>query len=203
MKKYVKDLTYDELKELIRNNDDIADRASERAESDVRFWAEEYLDGHPRSLDYSLFSWNGGDYIEFDEIGHNEIAWLRKQNNTYGLFDEATMQKVDRIEEVIKLMDEAYYDDDDAKYAEYESEYDDLKSEIEDACYEAIAGDINHIWDIDIRADIVSSYFDEFFEDGDWVDTDIWEIHNIDDEDDEENEDLDYDLDEQLELPID
>lgn len=200
-RKWVKDLTYDELKELVDNNSDIADKASDRFDDDVRFWAEEYLQGHPRSLDYSLFGWNGSDYIEFDDIGSEEISWLRKQNQSFGLFDDATMQKIDRIEELLGLMDDAYYDEDDTKYAEYESEYDDLKSEIEEALYSVIGKDIYNKWDIDIQADTVSSYFDEFFKEGDYVDTDTWEIHNIEDEEDEDAARLDYDLDEQLELP--
>ena len=131
MKKYIKDLTYDELKELIEYNDDIAQKASERAESDVRFWAEEYLAGIPNDIDYTLFDTHGADDFKIDEFSADVVDWLKEQTKTFGLLDDASLKKLDRIQELQDLMEDAYYDEPE-KYDEYESEYEDLKMDIEE-----------------------------------------------------------------------
>ena len=201
MIKYIEDLTYEELKSLIANNSELKHKAYERAMDDAYMFTEEYLMGAPREIDYEFFA--RGEHFTIKDFTEDVLRWLAKQSDTYGIFSDEVRNSLDRTYELWHDIEYGVLDDD-PDYEKYVEEYEGLKDAIEDEFFEAVHSAYDYAsYPDDGYVDIVSGYSDEFFEDGDWVDTDTWEIHNIYDEEDEENEGLDYDLDEQLELPID
>lgn len=191
MKKYANDLTYKELDELVKHNSDIEEKAADRAMDDVYFWLEDYLHGAPRSVDYRYFGRD--EYFEVSEADTEFMNWVDNIQRTFEWLNDDIYEKCKKAHE---LWRKTYYGD--ATDEEYE-EYEGLKEEIGSDIFELMKAD--YWWALDSKnyAEIIATYPDWFFEEGDWVDTDTWEIHNIDDE---ESENLDSELNEQLELPM-
>lgn len=196
MKKWVKDLTYDEIRELIENDSYLKDRVLNRTLDDAYYWVGEYLEGVPRTaVDFEYFG--RGEHFTVEDATDEFMEWVDDVQRDYDWLDDETYSMCKRANELWRKI---YYDEDVTD--EDEIEYEKLLEDIGYNIFSQMKYEYDAAFDHEVWVEAFNSYVDEFIDDVDnsYVDTETWEIHNINDE---ESENLDYDLDEQLELPID
>lgn len=191
--KYLKDLTYDEVKEFLKHTSDYDEKLFDRAMDMAYDSVEEYLYGAPRAVSYQYFG--RGEYFKIRELNNDVKKWFDNIQASYEWLDENTLEEINRAYE---LWQKDYEDGlSDEEYSEYESLIDD----IEDSVLSKMKAEYD--WAIDADDDYPEifvndiEYFEPDYEDI-YVDTDTWEIHNINDESDENYGIVDEDLSEQL-----
>jgi hypothetical protein len=198
MRKWLNDLSYDETKELVnRFGTELQQKVFDHALDDAYYRVGEYLNNVPhRDVDYMYF--DRGEHFTVKDVTDAFMSWVDKVQEDYEWLNDDTYKKCKRAYELWKADKyERDLTDDEWK------EYDDLKDEIGDEIFALMKSEYDAAFDDDYMVEVFDNYTDEFIDNPDdtWVDTETWEIHDINDEEDEENEGLDYDLDEQLELP--
>ena len=196
MRKWLNDLTYNELKIFVnRYGSDIAEKVFDRALDDAYSWIDTYLEEAPRNdVDYMYF--DRGEHFTVNDATYKFMDWIDGVQADYEWLNQSTYEKCKRAYELWKA-DRYERDLSDEEWEEYEK----LKDEIGSEIFTLMKSEYDAAFDDDHRVEIFNAYADEFFDepiDEIWVDTDTWEYHTMDDL---ESEDLDYDLDEQLEIP--
>lgn len=202
-RKWVRDLTFQDWVDFIKHNSYVSEYALDKALDNAYFWVGEYLNGSPRTVDYEYFG--RGEHFTVNQADQSFIDWIDEVQNAYEWLDEETYDKCKRAYELWKRADNAFADDEDLTDEEWE-EYSNLLDEISDEIFHLMKSEYDSAFDDEVQADILmndSELEDGLFDDYEntYVDTNTWEFHNIEDEEDEDAARLDYDLDEQLELP--
>ena len=197
MRKYVKDLTFQDWVELIKHNSRVSEYAFDKALDNAYFWVGEYLSGAPRSVDFRYF--DRGEFFEVKEADSDFMDWIDDVQKTYEWLDESTYNKCRRAYELWKA-DRYERDLSDEEWEESDT----LKDEIGDEIFALMKSEYDAAFDDEVQADVLMNdleletvLFDDY--ETAYVDTDTWEIHDLYDK---ESENLDSDLDEQLELPM-
>ena len=193
MKKWINDLTFDEVKEFLSHNQDIDGKVFNRALDDAYFWVGEYLYGAPReSIDYAYFG--RSEHFTVKDVNYKFMRWIDDVQRDYEWLNESTYNKCKQAYElweadkVRDLSDEEW------------EEYDTLKDEIGDEIFALMKSEYWAAFEDDNRAETFIQSTEDFFdEDPDeiYVDTDTWDWYVVDFDD----ETLDSELNEQLELP--
>ncbi len=133
MKKYIVDMTCEELREVWENNSKLRAEVWEDAISDVDFWISEYLHGIGRAADYEIGTY-GHNYMTVKNIP-DFLEWVKSCNRSFGIFYDlerdkpgnvvALCENADELHErldygVYSKRDGCYYDlsDDDAERVE-------------------------------------------------------------------------------------
>jgi hypothetical protein len=196
MRKYIKDLDHSKIKKFLSWNSDIRKKVSERILDDAYYWVfEEYLNG-AKDVDYELFG--RGEYFTVKDVTSDFMKWIDSTQRAYEWLSEDIYDKCKRANDIYaeiewKEWEGGMVDD------ELQEEYESLKEEIGDAIYDRLKSEYEAAFDDDAIADAFSNYIDEFIPDYEttYVDTDTWEIHDTQDENDSEYGIVDDDLSEQ------
>lgn len=220
MKKYLKDLTFDELKDVLKKNDAMYDKARERAIDDAYYWLEEYLFGARRlkGVDYSI-GYDRGDYFTIKDMTSDVLDWIRGVSEDYGIFNEDLVKDAERCNRMYEFLQ--YGDFEDQYWAdlglenEFEGksedevydEYEDLKGDIQSKIKNRLVSEISYWYEspedeLDSSiVDVFDSYVDEFTDghtDTTIVDMDTGKFIDLNDLDEDEIDAMDPD---QYKLP--
>lgn len=102
MKKYIEDMTREELREVWENNSKLREEVFQDAISDIDFWISEYLQGIGRAADYSIGTY-GHNYMTVKNIPEF-LEWVQACNNSFEIFYDLER---DKPETVAKLCEKA------------------------------------------------------------------------------------------------
>lgn len=210
MKKYFKDLTFDEIETLIDKNDDVKEKALDRAVDDAYYWVSEYLEGARRvkGLDY-LIGHNRGAHFNIEDMTSDVLDWIHSVYNTYGLFDDTLIQDAEKCAKMYDYVQWGYDDshefdgqDENKVYREYES----LKYQVEQQIFKVLQDEIMYWYDradSSDLADVLSQYGDDLVADYGTndnliVDLDTGDLINLDEYEGSERDMYDPD---QFKLP--
>lgn len=194
MKKWINDLTFDEVKEFLSHNQDIDGEVFNRALDNAYFWVGDYLYGAPReSVDYEYFG--RGEHFTVKDATTAFMDWIDRVQRNYEWLKSDTYEKCKQAHEFW------LYDYDIGELSdEQQSEYETLLEEIGDEIFALMKSEYWAAFEDDNRAETFMQSTEDFFdEDPDeiYVDTDTWDWYVADFDD----ETLDSELNEQLELP--
>lgn len=121
MKRYLEDLSRDELKSLFDSNEKLRVAIWESAIESVDFWINEKLQGFGRMNDYSIGTY-GANYIRVKDIS-SFLEWVESCNNDFG--DFYGMENL--IENACVLNDKLrYWDLSDKNYCRVEKRLDEI-----------------------------------------------------------------------------
>jgi hypothetical protein len=216
MKKYLKDLTFDEVKDVLLKNDELFDRAKEKAIDDSYYWLEEYLFGARRlkGVDYSI-GYDRGDYFTIKDMTSDVLDWIKGVSEDYGLFNEDLVKDAERCNRMYEFLQYGDFEDqywvDLGLENEFEGksedevydEYEELKKDIEYRIFKRLQSEISYWYttpDNQLAGDF-ADFMDEFFiEDYDdtVVDMETGELIDLNDFDENERNSMDPD---QFKLP--
>lgn len=206
MKKYLKDLTFDELKDVLLKNDELFDRAREKAIDDSYYWLEEYLFDARRlkGVDYSI-GYDRGDYFTIKDMTSDVLDWIKGVSEDYGLFNEDFVKDAERCNRMYEFLQYGFNEEefDGKSEDEVYDEYEDLKSDIQSKIKKRLVSEISYWYtapDNQLAGDF-ADFMDEFFiEDYDdtVVDMETGELIDLNDFDENERNSMDPD---QFKLP--
>ena len=195
MKKWINDLTFNEVKEFLSHNYDIDRKLLDRVLDDAYFWVREYLDGAPRH-DVSYKYFGRGGYFEVKRATTAFMNWIDDVQQEYEWLDTDTYEKCEQAYELWLHRDDVGGLSDEQQHI-----YETLLEEIGDEIYALMESEYWAAFEDDNKADTFMQVTEEFFDediDEIYVDTDTWDSYVADPND----EKIDSELNEQLELPI-
>lgn len=191
--KYLKDLTYKEIDEFLKHTSKYDEALFDRAIDMAYDYVSDYMLDAPKGIDYRYFG--RGEYFRIEDMTKEVKDWFDDLKRDYDWLDDSTNEKIARAYELREI---DTYDRDltDEEYAEYES----LIDEIEDEVFAKMKAEYNAAFDDEWHREIFMDYMEDFEPDYEdiYVDTDTWEIHNIEDGDDENYGIVDDDLSKQM-----
>ena len=171
MKKYFKDLTFDEIKTLLDKNDELRDKVLDRAVDDAYYWVGEYLEDARRvkGLDYAI-GYDRGAHFNIEDVTSDVVDWVDRVQADYGLFDEDV---VDDVKKCNKMYDFLQYGSDEDSFEgktedEVYDEYESLKYEVEQKIFKMLQNEIMYWYDSADNsdlADVLTSYDDDLVAD--------------------------------------
>lgn len=127
MKKYLQDLSRDELQALFDNNERLRVAIWENAIESVDFWIGEKLSGFGRKNFYSIGTY-GSNYIKVNDISEF-LEWVKDCNSVFCVFDglENLIEKAFVLYEKLR-----YYDLSDLNYERVENRLDEIVEMLSD-----------------------------------------------------------------------
>ena len=195
MRKYIDDLDANEMLELLDHHDDLDKIAFDWALDNVYSWVGEYLHDAPRKdVDYMYF--DRGEHFTVKDATYDFMNWIDGVQADYEWLNDDTYEKCKQAHELWKYGEDNYWDIPDEDIERYES----LKEEIGDEIFALMKSEYDYAFTDQGKLDAFDVYLDNNYDEykTKYVDTDTWEIHDTQDENDPEYEIIDDDLSEQM-----
>lgn len=173
MYKRVFDLTYDEAKEVLNHNRDIEEKVFDWALNSVGYWLDDYLRAFPRnSVDYEI-GYGSRGYFTVKDFNAVENALEDLQQDFEFLTEDNYKEALSLIQQLNDLEDMESWSDDDEK------QYHQLSSKLNSIIYNRLQLEYDSV--DNYLEEYLVEYPDTWFTEEDFVDTDTWEVFNIED----------------------
>lgn len=176
MKKYIKDLDYDERKTLIEHNQKLSDELYDWTSDNAFYWIGEYLEGCPAK--YSFSGYYDEFHLEDDIYGFEE--WFDGVMHDYCLFsdDDASI-----IRQFIKYATLVYrFDNEDINvrdedYRRVEEKALELGEEVEQIIYDRMEEEIRWSYNTDALVEELDIWLDSDHDDAFIIDDDYSHVY--------------------------
>lgn len=127
MKKYIEDMTREELREVFDNNNSLRGEAWQNAVESVDSWISDYLQGIGRAADYSIGTY-GHNYMTVKNIPEF-LEWVQACNNSFGIFYDLERDKPENVAKLCEKAEELHEKSDYGVYSKRDGCYYDLSDD--------------------------------------------------------------------------